>query len=169
MQWTVEISSPIGPITLTANEHGLCEVRIQHEHSSKTQATAKKSTDPTLREAARQFRAYFAGELKHFDLPLDTRLGTNFQQRVWAALRTIHFGETASYRDIARQIGSPNAVRAVGAANGRNPLAIIVPCHRIIGADGSLTGYAAGLDNKRWLLAHEARHSKNDLLLSAAN
>ena len=169
MQCSTTITSPIGPITLTANEHGLCEVRIEQGNGNTPGAATENSTEPALGEAARQFRAYFAGELQHFELALDTRPGTPFQQRVWAALRTINFGTTASYRDIAKQIGAPNAVRAVGAANGRNPLAIIVPCHRIIGADGSLTGYAGGLDNKRWLLAHEAKHSKNDLLFSAAN
>ncbi|MCA8974064.1 MAG: methylated-DNA--[protein]-cysteine S-methyltransferase [Planctomycetes bacterium] len=111
-------------------------------------------TDGTDSPARRQLAEYFAGRRREFELPLAPR-GTPFQLEVWAALRTIPFGSTCSYADIAARIGRPNAVRAVGAANGRNPIAIIVPCHRVIGRDGSLTGYAGGLDRKRRLLQHE--------------
>jgi len=111
-----------------------------------------------LRETARQLQAYFAGSCRRFDLPLDFA-GTAFQRQVWTALLTIPFGETRSYSDIARQIGSPLAVRAVGAANGRNPISIIAPCHRVIGASGSLTGFAGGLAAKQYLLALEGRKS----------
>jgi methylated-DNA-[protein]-cysteine S-methyltransferase len=107
-------------------------------------------------EATRQLREYFAGERTVFDLPLAPR-GTEFQRRVWMALREIPAGETRSYGQIAARLGQPTASRAVGAANGQNPLAVVVPCHRVVGANGTLTGYAGGLDRKAWLLDHEAR------------
>ena len=108
-----------------------------------------------LRAATEQLGEYFAGTRKDFDLPLAPE-GTPFQQKSWEALRAIPYGETISYGEQARRLGSPSAVRAVGAANGRNPISIIVPCHRVIGSDGSLTGFAAGLDAKAWLLRHES-------------
>jgi methylated-DNA-[protein]-cysteine S-methyltransferase len=113
--------------------------------------------DPTagpLPEAVRQLEEYFAGKRRDFDLPLNLD-GTEFQQRVWRALTEIPYGETRSYGELAKRIGNPNASRAVGLANGRNPVSIVVPCHRVIGADGSLTGYGGGLPRKQWLLAHE--------------
>lgn len=158
-----EIESPIGAITLTASERGLRSVWIQKTDKNKPNLEGMKRDDVYLRDAAKQLQAYFAGELTRFELILDAGIGTDFQQQVWQALCTIPFGETASYGDIARHIKAPKAVRAVGAANGKNPLAIVVPCHRVIGANGSLTGYAGGIDNKRWLLAHEARRASNDL------
>jgi methylated-DNA-[protein]-cysteine S-methyltransferase len=114
--------------------------------------------NPLLRQATRQLDAYFAGELREFDLPLDLQ-GTDFQKVVWRQLCRIPYGETRSYSDIAAAIHAPKAVRAVGAANGRNPIPIVVPCHRVIGAGGSLTGYGGGLPLKRLLLDLEARHS----------
>lgn len=111
-----------------------------------------------LARAAAQLAAYFAGERRDFDLPLAPQ-GTPFQQRVWDALLAIPYGAVRSYGDVARAIGRPAASRAVGAANGRNPIAIIVPCHRVIGASGQLTGYGGGLPTKRWLLEHEQRHA----------
>ena len=111
-----------------------------------------------MRETIRQLRLYFAGSLQTFDLPLEL-IGTEFQKRVWAALRTIPYGETRSYTEIAMQIGAPRAVRAVGAANGRNPIPIIVPCHRVIGASGSLVGFGGGLEWKRKLLDLESNSS----------
>ncbi len=110
-----------------------------------------------LPEAARQLQEYFAGNRRDFDLPLRLS-GTEFQQRVWRALTEIPCGETWSYGELAKRIGNPNASRAVGLANGRNPVSIVVPCHRVIGADGSLTGYGGGLQRKQWLLAHEGLH-----------
>ena len=110
-----------------------------------------RSADPLLLEAADQLRAYFAGELREFELPLAPR-GTEFQRRVWTAVSAVPYGETATYAEIAAAVGRPTACRAVGAANGRNPLPVIVPCHRIIGAAGALTGYGGGLDRKRSLL-----------------
>lgn len=111
-----------------------------------------------MRETIRQLRLYFAGELQIFDLPLEL-IGTEFQKKVWAALVTIPYGETRSYTEIAAQIGAPRAVRAVGAANGRNPIPIVVPCHRVIGASGSLVGFGGGLEWKRLLLDLEAKHA----------
>ena len=113
---------------------------------------------PLLAEVANQLRAYFAGSLKRFDLPLDLR-GTDFQRRVWRYLETIPYGETRSYRQVADSIGASNAVRAVGAANGANPIPIVVPCHRVIGSGGSLVGYGGGLELKKQLLALEGTRS----------
>ena len=110
---------------------------------------------PLLQQAVQQLDAYFAGLLRNFELPLDT-VGTEFQHRVWRGLLAIPFGRTSSYAELAHQIGNPKAVRAVGAANGRNPIAIVVPCHRVIGAAGALVGYAGGLERKRFLLALES-------------
>jgi methylated-DNA-[protein]-cysteine S-methyltransferase len=107
-----------------------------------------------LAEAMRQLAAYFAGELRAFSLPLAPR-GSEFQRKVWAALGEIRFGATSTYGALARRLGAPNCARAVGHANARNPLAILVPCHRVVGANGALTGYAAGVPRKRWLLRHE--------------
>ena len=114
-------------------------------------------SSPLMREALRQFRLYFAGVLKTFDLPLEMA-GTDFQKRVWSALRNIPYGQTRSYSQLAAEISAPRAVRAVGAANGRNPIPIIVPCHRVIGASGKLVGFGGGLDWKRFLLDLEAAH-----------
>ena len=115
-------------------------------------------SSPLMRETVRQLRLYFAGELQNFDLPLEL-IGTEFQKKVWAALLTIPYGETRSYTEIAAQIGKARAVRAVGAANGRNPIPIVVPCHRVIGASGSLVGFGGGLEWKRLLLDLEAKHA----------
>ncbi len=117
----------------------------------------RNETMAELAPVVAQLQAYFAGELTDFDLPLQMH-GTEFQRRVWAALCEIPYGETISYGELARWVGNPKASRAVGLANGRNPVAIVVPCHRVIGADGSLTGYGGGLDRKVWLLEHEASY-----------
>lgn len=163
------VDSPFGPLTLTAEEDALVEIDFGTSASLAGQAVASSgaaaaeirtrrasAADRVIDETARQLDAYFAGELREFHLPLSPH-GTAFQNEVWKALREIPYGETRSYAAIARRIGRPTAVRAVGAANGRNPLAIVVPCHRVIGADGSLTGYAGGLERKHALLALEAR------------
>ena len=119
---------------------------------------AAVSADPLLLDAAAQLRAYFAGDLREFDIPLAPR-GTEFQRRVWTAVSTIPYGATTSYSEIAAAVGRPSACRAVGAANGRNPLPVIVPCHRVIGAAGALTGYGGGLERKRTLLDLESAAS----------
>jgi methylated-DNA-[protein]-cysteine S-methyltransferase len=151
-----EIESPVGPLLLAANGRGLCLLsflagkRAVHPQPDWTRKKAP------FTETIRQLRAYFRGELKEFDLPLVLD-GTPFQLRVWHALRTIPYGQTISYGQLARRIGQPTAVRAVGLANGANPISIIVPCHRVIGADGSRTGYGGGLPITQKLLALESR------------
>ena len=115
---------------------------------------AWQQSENALAPTIRQLDAYFAGTLQHFELTVQPR-GTAFQRRVWQALQTIPYGTTVSYRHIAEQLGQPTATRAVGAANGANPIPIVIPCHRVIGTDGSLTGFGGGLDAKRWLLQHE--------------
>jgi len=135
-------------LRLVASENGILEILLR---CSQPPEGRRNPGHPVLVEAARQLRAYFAGELREFDLPLDLR-GTDFQLRVWRRLLTIPYGETRSYSDIARALDAPQAVRAVGAANGANPIAIVVPCHRVIGAGGKLVGYGGGLPLKRKLL-----------------
>jgi methylated-DNA-[protein]-cysteine S-methyltransferase len=124
-------------------------------------AATEHPDHPVLIETIRQLGEYFAGHRQNFELPLEFR-GTDFQRQVWVTLLEIPFGETRSYLDVARKLGNPEAVRAVGAANGRNPISIIAPCHRVIGTSGSLTGFGGGLEAKAWLLAHES--PQRDLL-----
>lgn len=143
------VDSPIGSLQLLSDGTALVQIRFAGRH-----VPAAGGDDPALAAGARQLQEYFAGQRKHFDLPL-AAAGTGFQQSVWRALGEIPYGELRSYRDIARHIGREKAVRAVGAANGRNPLPIVVPCHRVVGSDGSLTGFGGGLDIKRQLLALE--------------
>jgi methylated-DNA-[protein]-cysteine S-methyltransferase len=153
----VVIDSPVGLLRLTASGHALTGVALNAE-GVPTAATP----DGVLGVAVRQLGEYFAGSRRAFDLPLEPA-GTPFQQRVWMALVEIPFGETAAYGEIASRIGRPDAVRAVGAANGQNPIPIIIPCHRVIGADGSMTGFGGGLPMKRWLLAHERSRGQQPL------
>lgn len=149
------MDSPIGPLLLTCTESGLSGVFMQ-DHKGGPQPKAGWIADRApLQPALSQLARYFGDELRDFDLPLDLH-GTAFQREVWRALCAIPYGETRSYGDVARAIGRPNAVRAVGLANGRNPVSIVVPCHRVIGGDGSLTGYGGGLDRKRFLLNLES-------------
>jgi len=147
----IQIPSPIGPLLLDGTEHAL-----QGLHMSPAAPLPgwREAREP-FSQAIEQLDQYFAGERTEFDLELDMR-GTQFQNDVWNALLTIPYGETRSYGEIARQIGRPDRARAVGAANGSNPVSIIVPCHRVIGSDGSLTGYGGGLPRKRFLLDLEA-------------
>jgi methylated-DNA-[protein]-cysteine S-methyltransferase len=156
------MESPLGRIHLVACEDALAGLYLE-DHARKPPVTASDGSGwPVLREARAQLDAWFSGERTRFDLPLRPR-GTPFQLEVWRALSEIPHGETRTYAEVARAIGRPSASRAVGAANARNPISIVVPCHRVVGADGALTGYAGGLDRKRWLLAHErqiARYGK---------
>ncbi|MGB8196242.1 MAG: methylated-DNA--[protein]-cysteine S-methyltransferase [Acidimicrobiales bacterium] len=153
--FTSTVESPIGPLTLLARNGVLTNLTMQeHRHSSPTPPDAIVD-DAWFKDVAEQLDRYFAGKLTTFDVEMDLR-GTEFQQRVWAQLREIPYGETISYGELARRVGNANASRAVGLANGRNPISIIVPCHRVIGADGSLTGYGGGLERKTWLLDHES-------------
>lgn len=148
--------SPLGQLTLVATDSGLAALLWEEDDPKRVRLPAWQArADHGLLDAARtQLDAYFAGRRRSFALPLDPQ-GTAFQQKVWTALRDIGFGETRSYGALAQAIGQPSASRAVGAANGRNPLSIITPCHRVIGSSGALTGFAGGLAAKQWLLAFE--------------
>jgi len=140
--------SPIGLIEIGGTPEGITSLFFVEERRPEV------ATNDVCDEAVKQISEYFAGSRQEFDLSL-TLEGTEFQQQVWQELRSIPFGQTVSYGDLARTIGKPRAVRAVGSANGDNPVSIIVPCHRVIGSDGGLTGYGGGLERKKWLLKHE--------------
>lgn len=159
------MATPVGELTLVAGVRGLRAVMWPNERPDRVpladgileRRDAAADDGPAvaiLERAVRQLREYFDGERREFDLPLDP-VGTEFQQRVWQVLRTIPYGRTISYGEQADRLGDRNKSRAVGAANGRNPISIIVPCHRVIGSTGKLTGFAAGVDAKAWLLQHE--------------
>ena len=150
--------SPVGDLKLVASERGLSAILWENDAPNRVHlgAMTEDEGNPILVEAERQITAYFAGQLTEFTVPLEFH-GTDFQKSVWAALLTIPFGESRSYGEIARQIGRPTAYRAVGAANGKNPISIIAPCHRVIGSNGSLTGFAGGLEAKELLLGLERR------------
>ena len=152
----MHLSSPVGQLKLVANAHALVAVLWENENPKRVRLAEllEEAQHPVLLETARQLNEYFAGQRRQFDLPLDFE-GTAFQQKVWQALLSIPFGETRSYKQIAEQIGNPKAVRAVGAANGKNPISIIAPCHRVIGSSGALVGFAGGLDKKQILLSLE--------------
>jgi methylated-DNA-[protein]-cysteine S-methyltransferase len=145
------VETPIGTLLLASDEHGLRSVEFDGRPDA-------RPTDALLLEAAAQLRAYFAGELERFELPLSPG-GTVFQRGVWSAVAAIPYGGTTTYAALAAGLGRPRACRAVGAANGRNPLPIVVPCHRVVGAAGALTGYGGGLERKRALLDLEAAES----------
>lgn len=148
--------SPVGTLTLVASDIGLRAMMFEVEHSGHHKFdTVTSDTDATLKAARQQLEEYFARERTTFDLPLDL-VGTDFQVGCWRALAKIPYGRTATYGEQAAMIGRPTAVRAVGGANGRNPVAIVLPCHRVIGADGSLTGFGGGMDAKRFLLTLES-------------
>ncbi|MDA8321206.1 MAG: methylated-DNA--[protein]-cysteine S-methyltransferase [Actinomycetota bacterium] len=159
--------SPIGPLTLVAAEHRLAGVYMRStRHDPPPTAigvAARAGDDDVLDAAAGQLAEYFAGSRTQFDLPVELD-GTQFQRTVWQTLRSIPYGATISYGELAGRIGQPSASRAVGLANGRNPVSIVVPCHRVIGANGSLTGYGGGIERKRFLLALEQRVSGSTLI-----
>lgn len=151
------LATPLGPMTLAATPTALVGAWFDgQQHQPDFTAWPAQAQHPLLRQAAQQLLEYFAGQRQRFDLPLDLSGGTPFQQAVWAQLQRIASGSTVSYGQISQQIAKPAAVRAVGAAVGRNPLSIIVPCHRVLGANGALTGYAGGLDRKIALLQLES-------------
>lgn len=158
---TITIGSPLGPIRLLGDGDALMGVHLPDQ----AVPIAHEGSSRVLDDTARQLAEYFAGDRRTFDLPLAPR-GTGFQQIVWRALMQIAYAETATYKTLARAIGRPSASRAVGAANGKNPISIIVPCHRVVGSGGALTGYAGGLVAKRWLLAHEQRYASGTFRLS---
>ncbi len=153
---TTTIPSPLGPVVLTGSDDGLAGVYFGAGAAVKAQGLRRD--DGAFRRCAEQFAAYFAGTSTVFDLPLAVT-GTPFQRAVWALLREVPYGTTTTYGALAARLGKPGASRAVGLANGRNPVGVVVPCHRVVGSDGTLTGYAGGLDVKRWLLAHERARS----------
>jgi methylated-DNA-[protein]-cysteine S-methyltransferase len=154
------MNSPVGRLTLVASDDGLAAILWENDRPDRVPLTivAEDAQHPVLVETERQLEEYFAGRRTRFALTLDFA-GTDFQRQVWSALLTIPFGETRSYGQIARQIGKPDAMRAVGAANGRNPVSIVTPCHRVVGSTGKLTGFAGGLDVKAYLLALEGAKS----------
>ncbi|MDP5277605.1 methylated-DNA--[protein]-cysteine S-methyltransferase [Sphingomonas sp. DG1-23] len=154
------VPSPVGTLTLVASDAGLIAILWENDRPGRVKLRDREEAPehPVLVETARQLDEYFAGKRTSFNVPLDFR-GTDFQKSVWAALLTIPFGETRSYGAIARQIGRPSASRAVGAANGRNPISIVAPCHRVIGGNGALTGFAGGLAAKELLLGIERARS----------
>ena len=156
MRYYDTFDSPIGGMLLAASDHGVCGIYFnrQKHHPGKGADWKRDPSHVHLKRAKRQLTEYFAGERKAFDLALDPQ-GTGFQKAVWRAISSVRFGETISYGELARRAGVPGSARAAGAATGRNPIGIVVPCHRIMGADGSLTGYAGGLAKKRALLALE--------------
>lgn len=155
---TKTIASPVGELTLVASGTGLVAILWENDSPDRVKlgATEEDGGHPVLEAAEEQLREYFAGARTAFDLPLDFR-GTEFQKSVWAELLAIPFGETRSYGEIAAKLGRPTASRAVGAANGRNPISIVAPCHRVIGSTGKLTGFAGGLEAKEYLLTLEGR------------
>ena len=156
------VPSPVGTLTLVANDKGLVAVLWPRDDPKRVKlpVLTRSETHPVLRKAEKELAEYFAGTRKRFTVSLDFA-GTDFQKRVWRALLEIPFGETRSYRDIAVKLGKPTATRAVGAANGRNPISIIAPCHRVVAANGALTGFAGGLETKARLLALEAGSPRN--------
>jgi len=146
------LDTPIGTLRLVSDGAALIGIEFEHRYST---ADGNNKSDAVLAACAAQLNEYFAAQRRHFELPVAAQ-GTAFQRAVWDALADIPYGELRSYRDIARSIGNPAAVRAVGAANGRNPLPIVVPCHRVIGSNGSLTGFAGGVEIKKFLLQLES-------------
>lgn len=165
--WFTRIDSPVGHLLLAASDDGLRAIVF---HASRHEAARvrawREGGHPLLDETRRQLDEYFEGRRTAFDLPLAPE-GTPFQRRVWHTLATIPYGQTVSYAELAGRIGQPGASRAVGAANGRNPLPIVLPCHRVIGADGSLTGFGGGLPVKRFLLELEGALPRHDLFGTA--
>jgi methylated-DNA-[protein]-cysteine S-methyltransferase len=158
-EFYTEIESPVGRLRLAGNGEGLRQVWFINGKHSKPARKEWKEDRTIFREVIRQLEAYFRGELKEFDVPLVME-GTAFQLSVWKELRKIPYGETRTYGQLAETIGNPKAMRAVGSANGQNPIPIIVPCHRVIGSDGTLTGFGGGIENKRKLLELESGQLK---------
>lgn len=158
------VDSPVGPLTLVAEDGVLTGLYMESQRHRPAEETFGEVHAGPFGAAVEQVAAYFAGELDTFDLPLSLR-GTPFQRTVWSALREIPYGETISYGELAQQIGKPSAARAVGLANGKNPIGIIVPCHRVVGAGGDLTGYGGGLERKQYLLEFERAGAKGELSL----
>jgi methylated-DNA-[protein]-cysteine S-methyltransferase len=164
MRTNTTVDSPIGPLTLVALDGVLTGLYMEKQRHLPDVSTFGPVDDSAFGEVREQLSAYFSGTLTEFDLPL-AMVGTPFQQRVWTALRDIPYGETISYGELAEQLGNPKAGRAVGLANGKNPVSVIVPCHRVVGSGGDLTGYGGGLERKRHLLDFERMHNGSMLAL----
>jgi methylated-DNA-[protein]-cysteine S-methyltransferase len=160
--WRTTIDTPIGPLGLTATEAGLAEIWFGGYGPKSARGAGESDPGGVLERASAQLLEYFAGSRMTFDLPL-APAGSGFELSVWELLRGIPAGQTASYGELARKLGDPTLARAVGRANGQNPLPIVVPCHRVIGADGSLVGFGGGLERKRWLLEHEGALARSAL------
>lgn len=154
---TTCLKTPVGTLKISGDPEGISEVKFTEDPE-----IAYDKTPSVLAEAVKQLKEYFNKERSHFNLKLNPQ-GTEFQKKVWDALQSVEFGKTQTYQQIANSLGDPKVIRAAAAANGRNPIAIIIPCHRIIGSDGSLTGYAGGLHRKKWLLEHESRFKQGEL------
>lgn len=150
------LASPLGELLLLSDGEALTGLYLEGHRGGPARSADWRRDDGPFQAARAQLEAYFAGELQSFDVPVALR-GTEFQRLVWSELQRVPYGATVTYGELAARVGRASAVRAVGAANGRNPVSIIVPCHRVVGADGTLTGYAGGLERKRWLLAWEAK------------
>jgi len=158
--FTAYLKSPIGQIKITADSNAVNSILFVFKNT----AMETENVNEVLTECRKQLNEYFAGKRKEFTVPIYQE-GSEFQESVWAELIKIPFGKTVSYNDIAASLNNPKSIRAVGSANGKNQISIIVPCHRVIGSDGSLTGYAGGLWRKEWLLKHEAKFSGNEIQL----
>ncbi len=164
---TLDYDAVMGTLVLVGSPVGLRAILWPNDNDERGRVKLgdrAAGTNKVLDQTARQLDEYFAGERQEFDLPLDPQ-GTEFQVKTWLGLASIPYGETTSYGKQAASLGNPKAIRAVASANGKNPISIVLPCHRIIGADGSLTGFAGGLEWKRWLLDHEAEHAGQQRLL----
>jgi methylated-DNA-[protein]-cysteine S-methyltransferase len=156
MLFTTTLKSPVGLLRLYATQGALTAIYLENHKGAPELVATEREDLPVLLTARRQLEEYFAGERVSFELPLEP-MGTPFQRTVWSALQEIPLGVTWSYAELARRVGKAGAARAVGSANGKNPLSIVVPCHRVVGSNGTLTGYAGGVPTKRWLLEHEQR------------
>lgn len=165
--WSI-VETPIGTVTVTGDRDTVSSLYLDGQRHRPPDEVTLTRDDARLRHIGDQLTEYFAGQRTVFDLCVRVRSGTAFQRAVWGQLMRIPFGATTSYGAIAAQLGSPGASRAVGLANGRNPVSIIVPCHRVVGADGSLTGYGGGLERKKWLLEHERRIAGSGSVVSSA-
>ena len=159
------LDSPVGPLTAVSSDGGLAGLYLDGQRHRPASERLGPRDDRVLPALGEQLSGYWAGTLTAFDLPL-AAAGTPFQQLVWSALQDVPYGSTCTYAELAAAIGRPRAVRAVGAANGRNPVCLVVPCHRVVGAGGALTGYSGGLERKRFLLGHELCHAGGGMLLA---
>jgi methylated-DNA-[protein]-cysteine S-methyltransferase len=163
--YSTVIDSPVGALTIVASDEGLRAILWPDDDPARVRLVGATDdpTHPVVAAAASQLAEYFEGDRREFDVALDP-VGTEFQRAAWDALRSIPYGSTVSYGEQAERMGDRRKARAVGAANGRNPISIVVPCHRVVGASGALTGFAGGTDTKAWLLAHEQRHTVPGLM-----